>query len=782
MRGAAWHAGFVLGIGLLMLLVLLQGAFAALEQWQNATTPGFLVFSQSGIYDVSSNFTANHSYSLGVLTAKLVRYSAYTTGCNFTVQILGNTGGLPNATVYGTSTARSSGSIGTTTPTDYNFTFATPVSIVSGTTYNIVMNHGDCPVTDANDNLNWSVNSAATYRTGYRTSGAWAQYLADYQAYYFLYSSSLNTTYTFNAIDLYTNGALDGVNFTTANGSCVTSGGTCTLNFVITAGTLAWNATKAGYFNASGTIAANGTSSANMSMGAWNVTGITRVVDSASLNGSNGTWTVTTLGGRNFSGANLPENVYLTNGTNALILSYAGAGGYYNKSFSVNVSAPQNGGVVVSDVYNAGLNLSIKNSSGSFVPANVSVNASNGWTTSFTSGAAVYVLNLTQGYSYSVFVNASGYAYDNQTMTLSSPSSVMNFSLYTVNSISFSFYDEETFATINWTTVYLEIISPVFSANYTTTNGTKYLDLLTPTTYQIRYSAAGYANRLYSLTLVDNYHYALNLSLLNLSAATNVTVQVSDLLGNVLANATVKILKYDVVTNSFVLNQVVVTNYAGETQAAIVLNDEFYEFFIEYGGATVYTTEPTYIYSSPVSFRVPITGTGFESFFARQNLLGNLSVHDYTLHSSTFTWDDLNGVASQGCVVAYLYPDLTITNSSCGAGAAGSVTVGVSNATQATYLLKGYVVSGGETFYLASDIVSYSPGSGAGTLGVFLGVIIFLVVLGLGFWNLVAAVVLGSVAPLLLQAVGLLTIGWVPCIAILLVGLVIAYIIGKGGS
>jgi hypothetical protein len=388
-------------------------------------------------------------------------------------------------------------------------------------------------------------------------------------------------------------------------------------------------------------------------------------------------------------------------------------------------------------------------------------------------------IDLVKGYTYTITTAPPGYAVTTTNVTITANSTDLYIKHYTKNSISFSFYNEETLALVNTTTIYIDLISDAFSSNYTTTNGTLFVDLLTPESYSIRYGALGYANKFYSLTLVDNYHYDLNLSMLNETAASNLTMTVKDTLGNNVEGATIKVLKYDVTTNAFLLNTIVDTNFQGQAITMVALNSEYYKFIIEYGGAEIYSTAPTYIYANEITFYVPLNQADFGETYENVRLSGYITYNNAT-RTASFTYNDEYNVASQGCLKVYEYPDLTLTNTTCVARAAGTVTFVVDNSTGDSWLLKGYINVSGVHRLVATRQVSFTTTAETGGSGYLYAIILLLIIVFVGAWSLSVAVFLAGLAPLILGVTGLVSLPVYLTVPVFIGAVIVVYVLEAG--
>lgn len=604
------------------------------------------------------------------------------------------------------------------------------------------------------------------------------QYGIDGIQYPFTPTSS-NNTWQVNVTDLFNNSAFQGVNVTFYNASGV-------LASVLTdvAGeaeysnehpqTISWMANFSGYYNASGTVDTNDSAEANLYEAVFNITSVTAKVSGASVSTA---YNCTTTGGKTYSNC---LNVYLTNATNTVTWKKSG---YYDYDTSVSASAYEFGTFSITNVHNNQYNITAVNMTGGTI-SNFTVNVSSddypSFSESLTTTSGKVTFNLTQGINYTFIIDATDFALGNATLTANASSQTKQFTLYTTNSINFSFYDEESNALLNGTLIVIELISDAMSLNTTTLTGSTYIDLLTPSTYTIRYTGTGYDSRFYELTVVDRYHYAVNLTLLNSSSATDVTITVYDTLGNKLEGAKVKIQKYDIVTNSYILNQVVTTNFEGIGQASLQQNSEYYKFIIEYDGVVVFTSNPTYIYGTTLTFYVTLGSLGFDEYFEAQALSGQLKA-SYTTHQTQFTFNDEDNLATQGCAYAYTVDTngLTLFNSSCAASPSGTVYVGVTNTSGANYLIKGVMTKNGETYTISSLAVDYdSTLPGEGGLGLLLLLFVETVIIFIGTQKMEIGIVLGGLAPLLFTVMGLITIGYAVTAPLFVISIITAYIIG----
>lgn len=456
----------------------------------------------------------------------------------------------------------------------------------------------------------------------------------------------------------------------------------------------------------------------------------------------------------------------------------------------LNVTAVEQSGTAIPYFANSTLNhnstydleLNLTPYTAIYASGNATINNFTVNGTSTTNGV-VYLRLYNDTYNLTISdaddINGVEYANQNATLTASPYLRNYTFTLKYSNTINISFYDEETGALITPTTVYLEAISISQSGNYSTTTGTITESFFIPDTYTLRYNALGYADSFYYLTIEDRTFNALNLTLLNTSSSSNVTLNVFDTLGNKLEGAIVKVLKYDVTNNDYDVTQILQTNFEGVAYANIVLNAEYYKFIIDYDGETRLTTNPTYIYGTDLTFYVPIGTQGMEDFFEEADLSGQIT-YNYATGLVTFTYSDLDNTASQGCLYAYTRSSYanTLVNTSCSSSSSGTVYSYAFNSST-NWWFEGVVTKGGNDYTLSTYRVDFTTKLQESGSGAFFAFILLAVVVFIGLFSLEVAVILGAAVPLLFTITGLASFDYIVTIPIFVLGLVTAFIIGS---
>ncbi len=96
--------------------------------------------------------------------------------------------------------------------------------------------------------------------------------------------------------------------------------------------------------------------------------------------------------------------------------------------------------------------------------------------------------NIVNG-TYNISIVADGFAFDSDLITIATDQLTFQyyFSLFLTNSFNISFYDEITKTLLDNRSITFELISTLFSNNYTTTNGSLEINLVVPEQYTIQY-------------------------------------------------------------------------------------------------------------------------------------------------------------------------------------------------------------------------------------------------------------------------------------------------------
>lgn len=412
--------------------------------------------------------------------------------------------------------------------------------------------------------------------------------------------------------------------------------------------------------------------------------------------------------------------------------------------------------------------------------SNFSINFSRGQFN--TTGTTLSVYNFF-GVTENYYFYQPFYIANYTVITTNLTSQTYAYAAYVLNSINFTFIDEETKELINFTNVTYELISTMYSSSNHTTNGTAFESLLSPGTYTIRYDAVGYDQRFYYLNLVDRNTYNLSLYLLNSTQSDAITATVFDLGNRYIEGAVLHALRYNIDTNLYDLVSMVTTGVDGEALLYLQKNTEFYKFYIYFNDVLVQETIPNYIKKDNINFQIDIASTLGESFDRTQNTLYNLSF-DNSTNDYIFAFIDENGLLTQAKLEVYKFisSKKVLVGSQSLTAAAGTLTVNINPVENNTkYLGQAYLYFSPPL--LVETLDYYLPGATPiGIYAVFLG---WLLTIGFAFIALYSPAIAALLIPipmLMMSIAGLTPKELIPInIVLVLCGWILAFFLGRHG-
>ena len=242
-------------------------------------------------------------------------------------------------------------------------------------------------------------------------------------------------------------------------------------------------------------------------------------------------------------------------------------------------------------------------------------------------------LNLMGG-NYNLSFGGVNYSNTYKVININSSDIHPNFTFtpYVYNSVNISIFDEILGRAANFFNskiVNIELVSDIFSQNYTTTTGTFYADLLSPSDYRITYSSADYGKRDYYFNLENKTHNDIELYLLSNTNSTDVTFTIVDNTGAAIENATINLKRYYVDTNSYRTVAMARTNVEGQGVIDTHFNNAFYQILAEKGSFFTNTIGAK-IFTNTLAITIATTPDIFEDLDIVNNVLTNLTFNNNT--------------------------------------------------------------------------------------------------------------------------------------------------------
>jgi len=257
----------------------------------------------------------------------------------------------------------------------------------------------------------------------------------------------------------------------------------------------------------------------------------------------------------------------------------------------------------VSDMYNNLMNLTLTEAvTGS------SISDFEGWVycyntssnVSFSTSGSFVEVPIISSFDYLVVGKKVGSLVDSSLNFTSSSSPLMltsvNIQAFTWNSIYVKFYDSVNLSLIDFETLSVNVLSDIYVNNFSTSNGTLYLTLLTPSDYELRISSSSYVTSSKYITVTNNSVNVVNIYLQSNSTTEIQRVRVVDTSNQPVEGAIIRLQKEFLNSTDFFRTvQESTTDYNGFTAVNVVRSTtDFYRFIVIYNGTTRLTTTKTF--------------------------------------------------------------------------------------------------------------------------------------------------------------------------------------------
>lgn len=238
------------------------------------------------------------------------------------------------------------------------------------------------------------------------------------------------------------------------------------------------------------------------------------------------------------------------------------------------------------------------------------------------------------------------------------------------------------------------------------------------------YGATNYGSRTYQfedLTYTSGGLVSTNLYLLASSDLSSITNTIYDEFGNELEGYELRLLRYYVDTNTYILVDQGLTNFEGQIVLKAELNNPFYKFrILNPAGSVLKTSSATQIYDTSLVHFVTL---GEDIGVTLDNLL-NLT-HSLTFLNDSdqfkFTWDHPSNIVTSAFLKVYTVSALgnTLYNTTTASSSSGTIYAGVAPVNGTTYLGVATVQFAGDANETHVDSLTYEYSSIVGTFGKF---------------------------------------------------------------
>lgn len=285
--------------------------------------------------------------------------------------------------------------------------------------------------------------------------------------------------------------------------------------------------------------------------------------------------------------------------------------------------------------------------------------------------------------TYLFYANDSRYAINSESRTIAGNYQNFTYTFYTTNSIYFQFIDETTSTIINTTTITGYITSDIYSTNFTTSNGTRYVDLLQPTNYTITYSATNYNTRTYFYELTNQSTTTLNLYLRPTNSSSILQINIIDQNLNAVQN----VIIYQTVKNLSGTNYYTTETCETDVNGQCVMTADIatttyrptniYDFLAYFNGTLRGSTGDTVLSSNVLNLQINTGTNQLVNFFQLNGLqYTNITFNNVT-NIFSITVLDPYGNINNICLNTYMRTGSTYTQTgmNCSSGSSATITI-----------------------------------------------------------------------------------------------------------
>lgn len=321
--------------------------------------------------------------------------------------------------------------------------------------------------------------------------------------------------------------------------------------------------------------------------------------------------------------------------------------------------------------------------------ANISNASLGGFLTSANTSTGNITFPVVQGYSYTFTLNPGSQAsVANATLRANASTNLYNFSLLAYNTFELNFYNETTGDKLINQTITVEVISDIYSNNYTTNNGSLIISAVIPAAYTITYWLEPTVPRNYYVTFVNQSYNNISLYIIDSAISSFYLPVVNNEYTRPLSQATVILLRAYIIDNAwtYVPVEMAKTDTNGQAVLRIVPNYITYKLLISSGSASV-TTAPTKFTANTNAYTLSFTQNALTSLIEMPSVSKSLTFNNAT-NTYVFTWTDTQNLVTQGCLNVNKYNSTgtyTVQNS-CSSGSTGSIIYTVTDTNNTRYV------------------------------------------------------------------------------------------------
>lgn len=391
-------------------------------------------------------------------------------------------------------------------------------------------------------------------------------------------------------------------------------------------------------------------------------------------------------------------------------------GQYVNKTQEFTITALENSTKTIIDAFSLYINISTQNAL-SGTPINnfnvsiFSLNHTFSEVGSTTNG--IYNFGAIAG-TYNITVDSSTSASLSKLVTIDGSTFMTNetFSLFGTESIYIEIKDEQTRNLINDRNYTIEIFSTSggIGSNYSTTNGTLFVDLLSPSVYTLNYQATGYSPRslFFSVALDSTQNHTLYA--LNDSISQPKIIYVNDINSVEVEGAILRLQRFYVQSGQFETVEEGKTDATGKVDIYVQENaNVIYRYIVIADNSQVFVSDDTTFIGTiddETTIFVDLGAPVLQPFQEFTAVSGSISFNNNT-NNYTFTFVDTLNSITKACLEVYSenLGNKSFTNLSyeCVSLTSGTLTFNIPTNNLTKYIARGYYCTSSQCYALTNN-------------------------------------------------------------------------------
>lgn len=296
-------------------------------------------------------------------------------------------------------------------------------------------------------------------------------------------------------------------------------------------------------------------------------------------------------------------------------------------------------------------------------------------------------------------------------------------------------------------------------------------------TLQYSYLGTTYNYYLSDITLNNNTQ---NIYLYIANGTTQVTAKVYDNYNKNVEGAYIHVQQYDWGSGNYLPIGIFATNFEGQVEIPLVLDTEYYRFFIYYPSDTLrFTSSSTYIYDTSISFQIDIVDGIGDEFFDAQNVYSSLTFIEATDYFSYA----FSGTVDQACMKVWGVSLLgnTLLNNSCVTGTSGTILLPVTNTSGNSYLAKSFTYIGEVETFMDSLTKSYPAEEDDSKLFLWATFVMTIVFAFIILFSIPLGILMIPIPTVLMSAIGAIPLDISVAIGLEIAALVLAILLNNRG-